>query len=349
MSSPDQYLQRMEALIEQHSVNGKTVWKLLKELDPNLHLFIDALNDLYRKGRIKVVDGKIYPVDSQRSSEFELAECEDCHYPGLRMSDSWLEVLRRYNEIVKERPQPDTRFFQGYMLPDDVVKRAAYMNWWGDLYDKDVLILGDDDLLSIALGLTGLPRSITVLDVDERVVEFIERKKGELNTKVDALVYNVKDPLPNELIDRFDVVSSEPLETLSGLRAFVIRATLSLKSGGIAYLGLSRSEANIRKWRYFQGLVHRLGYVISDMRLKFSRYKVDYPTANYEEFLDAFSFKVSRNEGVIWYTSALYRLERIKPAGKLSNQPMKVRLVDPYDDISYPGLSTGNQKGKRNL
>jgi len=342
MSSPDQYLQRMEALIEQHSVSGKSVWKLLKELDPNLHLFIDALNDLYKKGRIKVVDGKIYPVNTLRSSEFELAECEDCHYPGLKLSDSWLEVLKKYNEIVKERPQPDARFFQGYMLPEDVVKRAAYMNWWGDLYNKDVLIIGDDDLLSIAVGLTGLPRSVVVLDVDKRIIEFINSKKGELKTKVDALVYNVKDPLPEELIDGFDVVSSEPLETLSGLRAFVIRATLSLKSDGVAYIGLSRSEANIRKWRYFQGLVHRLGYVISDMRLKFSRYKVDYPTANYEEFLDSFSFKVPRNEGIVWYTSALYRLERIKPAVKLSNRPMKVRLVDPYDDISYPGLKARN-------
>jgi len=36
--------------------------------------------------------------------------------------------------------------------------------------------VGDDDLTSLALGITGLPRKVKVLEVDKRLVEYINKR-----------------------------------------------------------------------------------------------------------------------------------------------------------------------------
>ncbi len=335
MSLTEEYLLRMERLIEQHSQEGKSVWELLKTLDPHLKSFIDSVNKLYDEGKIKIENGKIRSVAKLKAAEYRLDECEECDYYGLKLSGKWQDVLKEFEELSKDRPQPDSAYFQGYMIPKDTVKRAAYMNSWADLEGKSVFILGDDDLLSLALALTNLPSSITVLDIDKRVVDYINNKAKNMSVKLEAYEYNVKEPLPETFIEKYDVFSSEPLETYSGLRAFLLRGTLALKKGGSAYVGLSRSEANPKKWIYFQKTILKFGYYITDIRLKFSRYKVDYPTANYEMLSNYFKFPVEENNGIIWYTSALYRLELVKKQ-KLSNKRINVRFVDPYDDVSFP-------------
>ncbi|MEO0250808.1 MAG: bis-aminopropyl spermidine synthase family protein, partial [candidate division WOR-3 bacterium] len=53
--------------------------------------------------------------------------------------------------------------------------RTLYPISHGDLDGKSIALIGDDDLLSIALALAGLPSNITVLDIDERLGEFIKK------------------------------------------------------------------------------------------------------------------------------------------------------------------------------
>jgi len=43
--------------------------------------------------------------------------------------------------------------------------------------------VGDDDLTSLALGITGLPRKVKVLEVDKRLVEYINKKAESLGFK----------------------------------------------------------------------------------------------------------------------------------------------------------------------
>ncbi|MEM2440345.1 MAG: bis-aminopropyl spermidine synthase family protein, partial [Candidatus Bathyarchaeia archaeon] len=245
-----------------------------------------------------------------------------------------------FKRIVQKRPSPTLNFFQGYMLESDVVARAALMHYYGDLAGKSVILIGDDDLLSIALALTRLPSRITVLDIDKRLGEFIEFVNKEYGFNIEFVEYNVADPLPAELRGKFEVFSSEPLETLSGLRAFLIRGVACLREKGVGYFGLTLYEASLKKWLAVQKLLTRMNCVVTDIIQGFSVYPMDYGTANYEEFAYNLGFKVGKNPGVNWYKSALYRFEVLGKARLPTGADKKLRLqfIDKEEDLTHPTL-----------
>jgi predicted methyltransferase len=152
--------------------------------------------------------------------------------------------------------------------------------------------------------------------------------------------YNVADPPPQELLGRFDVFSSEPLETLSGLKAFIIRGVSCLKENGVGYFGLTLYEASLKKWLAVQKLVTRMNCVITDIIQGFSAYPMDYGTVDYEEFAHDLGFDVGKNPGINWYKSALFRFEVLGTA-KLpptANKKLKVKFIDPNEDLTHPKL-----------
>jgi len=62
------------------------------------------------------------------------------------------------------------------VITEDTIRRVTLIHRFGDLENKDILIVGDDDLTSLALGITGLPRKVKVLEVDKRLVEYINKR-----------------------------------------------------------------------------------------------------------------------------------------------------------------------------
>jgi Predicted methyltransferases len=214
------------------------------------------------------------------------------------------------------------------MYENDVVARAALMHRYGDLNGKSIVLIGDDDLLSVALALTRLPSRITVLDIDKRLGEFIESVNKEYGFNIEYVEYNVANPLPQGLLESFDVFSSEPLESASGLEAFVLRGVACLRENGVGYFGLTLYEASLKKWLAVQRLLSRMNCVVTDVIQGFSVYPMNYDeTANYEEFAYRLGLKVAKNPGINWYKSALFRFEVLGKAklprrayGKIENK-----------------------------
>jgi len=256
------------------------------------------------------------------------------------MDGRFREVLEEFREIVKGRPAPTIDFFQGYMHERDVVERVALMHYYGDVAGKDFILVGDDDLLSVALALTRLPSRILVLDIDRRLGDFIGKVNKDHGFEIEFREYDVSDPLPEDLVESFDVFSSEPLETLSGLRAFVSRGVSCLREGGVGYFGLTTIEASRRKWRSIQRALIAMNCVITDIIRGFSTYPMNYGTINYELFVQKFKFPVKPNPGIDWYKSALIRFEVVgKPKPVIDwRKKIRIQYVDLEEDLTYPGL-----------
>ncbi len=53
---------------------------------------------------------------------------------------------------MQNRPVNLPEFDQGSILEKDVIKRVEFIYERGDLLDSNILVIGDDDLISIALG-----------------------------------------------------------------------------------------------------------------------------------------------------------------------------------------------------
>lgn len=324
----------------------KGIWDLLDENRYTVKDFVDTINSLLLRGIIEVRGGKIRLTEKGLSYanknilNFESKVCGGCEGKRVIFGGKFRMVAEKFSQIVKDRPLPDASFFQGYMREHDVVSRVALMHHYDDLADKSFILIGDDDLLSVALALTGLPSRILVLDIDERLGRYIDGICDKYGLNIEFQRYDVSDPLPGELVGKFDVFSSEPLETISGLKAFLSRGVACLNEEGVGYIGLSTAEASIRKWKAVEIMLLKMNCIMTDIIRDFSKYGTYYETANYEMFTTRFNFQVPKNPGICWYKSSLLRFEvlgRPKPIVK-PERKISIKYIDPKDDITNPFL-----------
>ncbi|MEM3874800.1 MAG: bis-aminopropyl spermidine synthase family protein [Candidatus Bathyarchaeia archaeon] len=340
-------MERLEArILRELAVSRKTFWELLDKTNSPLKDFVTALKRLNSERLIGADKNGFYITEkgkekiSPRSLDFEGKICPSCLGKRIIPEAKFKEVLEKFKKIAEKRPSPSLNFFQGYMLEQDVVARAALMHYYGDLDQKEIVLIGDDDLLSIALALTGLPSRITVLDIDKRLGDFLQEVNKDYGFNIEFVEYNVAEPLPKELRRKFDTFSSEPLETVSGLKAFITRGVACLKESGVGYFGLTHYEASLKKWLVVQKLLAKMNCVITDIIQGFSVYPMDYGTANYEEFAYDLGFKVGKNPGINWYKSALFRFEVLGVA-KLpaeADRRLRIKFIDINEDLTHPKL-----------
>jgi predicted methyltransferase len=324
----------------------KGFWELLDENKFTVKEFVAALNNLFREGLINIKEDKIYLTEKglervdKTHVEFKGRICDKCEGKRIIFNGKFKEIMENFVQIMKNRPLPNANFFQGYMREQDVISRVALMHYHNDLADKSFILVGDDDLLSVALALTGLPSRIFVLDIDARLGEHIKGICKEYGLNIEFQQYDVSNPLPKELLGAFDVFSSEPLETLSGLKAFLSRGVACLKENGVGYFGLSTAEASYRKWRAVEKMLLQMNCVITDIIRDFSKYRTLYETVNYEMFTRRLCFPVSGNPGIYWYKSSLFRFEVLgepKPVVK-PDKHITIKYIDRRDDITNPLL-----------
>lgn len=333
-------------ILHELAASKKTIWELLEKFNYPLKDFVAALIRLYKNGFIFAGEGGFLLTEKGKGEinikdiDFKGEICPLCLGKRIVPEAKFKEVLSEFKRIVEKRPRPKIDFFQGHMLEQDVIARVALMHYYDDLDRKNIVLIGDDDLLSVALALTELPSRIVVLDADARIGEFIKSTNIEYNFSIEFEKYNVADPLPTEIRGKFDVFSSEPLETMSGLKAFLCRGVTCLKANGVGYFGLTRYEASLKKWQAVQRLLARMNCVITDIIQGFSVYPMDYGTADYEKFVYNLGFTVRENPGINWYKSALLRFEVLGEARIPANLDKKLRLkfIDENEDLTHPFL-----------
>jgi len=326
-------------ILKELTLSKKSVWNLLENINFPLKDFVEAVKSLYNNGLIAADEEGLYLTEKGKKEvepkifEFESALCSKCLGKRVVFGGRFKEILKEFRKIAKKRPRPTIEFSQGYMQEQDVVARVALMHLYGDVYRKDIVLIGDDDLLSIALSLSQLPSRILVLDIDQRIGEFIKSVNKNYGFDIEFQKYNVANPSPSSLIGEFDVFSSEPLETLSGLKAFVSRGVSYLKENGVGYFGLTTLEASYKKWLAIQKLLVKMNCVITDIIRGFSIYPMDYGTVNYEKFAYKLGFPVGKNPGINWYKSALYRVEALgKPKPIINpNKKLHIKFIDQED------------------
>jgi len=280
-----------------------TLWEVLSAVDGPIKEIYRACEVLKERGWLVFRKGRIHPGKLPRKL---LRACKV----------DFSAVLEKFRGLWQEAPPPTTEYFQEPMLPEDLCRRLEWMWERGDLFDRSILVLGDDDLFSLGVGLTGLARRIVVGEIDARLVAYIQEQARRLGISVEAFQYNVAEPLPAALRRAFDVFVMDPVETIEGFTAWLSRGLAALRHPGAIYFGLTELECPPQHWHHFQGLLYQAGLVITDILRGFTRYHNASLTSPEKwaqtKLVQQAPFPALQEEQNFWYRSSFFRAETLK-------------------------------------
>ncbi|KAL6041305.1 N(4)-bis(aminopropyl)spermidine synthase [Balamuthia mandrillaris] len=233
--------------------------------------------------------------------------CCQCETRGYHCPSNF-NLLHLFNEIAATRPSAKEEFDQWYMSPQHALHRVGFMHARGDLLGKKIFILGDDDLLSLACALTGLPERVVCVEADQRLIDFLNAAAKRYNLRLEAHLYDARFALPQSFQRSFDVFASDPVETVEGCKVFLSRGVASLKGpGSVIYFGLTTLECNKQKWFGVQKLVSGMGFSMTDIVRNFTEYE----DPGWEDRLP-FWANLGLKPTAAWYKSSFWRLEAIQ-------------------------------------
>lgn len=247
---------------------------------------------------------------ARKATPGEKFTCPQCSGRGIDLS-AFDAVTGEFQELVKKRPGASREFDQGYVTPQTTVARVAFLAAKGDIAGRDLIVLGDDDLVSVAAALSGLPRRVAVLEIDPRLVAFVQELSAARNLKIEVYRRDIRAPLPKELCRQFDTFFTDPPETVGALELFISRGLAALKGPCCAgYFGLTYAESSLADWLAIQQiLAGKLKVAITDIVHDFNEYvNWDYLLESVRKDLPFVQVTPSAN----WYRSSLYRIETIE-------------------------------------
>ncbi|GAG57441.1 unnamed protein product, partial [marine sediment metagenome] len=129
-----------------------------------------------------------------------------------------------------------------------------------------------------------LAKNITVLDIDTRILDYLSKSAEELSiNNFKVIPHDLREPFPDDLVNKYDVVIMDPPYTNEGLRLFLKRASQVLKSnininnknysiiGKKCLLSFGNKPPEDMQKLQFSILDH--GFIINEMIPDFNHYK----------------------------------------------------------------------------
>jgi hypothetical protein len=162
------------------------------------------------------------------------AESPSWSHPKNHTDDSVPDVLvERMRGILARVPPPIRGLDHVAATAETVLRRARYLTREFDLDRTRLLFIGDHDCTSLAFDVLGVtPRSVTVVDIDERLLAFIASQPQAADGSITPLFADLRLGLPESARAAHDVAFTDPPYTADGVGLFVSRAVEGLAEPG---------------------------------------------------------------------------------------------------------------------
>ncbi|GAA0436221.1 bis-aminopropyl spermidine synthase family protein [Virgibacillus salarius] len=161
----------------------------------------------------------------------------------ISIEANWLDecqdVLAVLNQLFAERPQVDVQLDQSQCTAETSLRRAILCLKEHALIGKRILCIGDDDLVSISIGLLlkklfpakqRFRTVIHVMDIDCRFLQFISDFTEKEGLPITCIEHDMRYPLGKTYVASYDCFFTDPPYTLNGLGLFLARGIQALKS-----------------------------------------------------------------------------------------------------------------------
>lgn len=314
------------------------LWELTRKSDLYIRVIISLLYAMEREGLLGILpDGKLKLtrqgsalrryLDIKKTMPF----VEPRGRLGLRLTPNFQHILETIKELYAQ-VTPQNIYDQAPLVPEAAVYKAAYAIRRGDVSGKNVVCIGDDDLISIVLALSGAPRRVLAIDIDKYLLETIEEFSEKNHLGIETLRHDLRKPVPEKYRASFDLFITEPPDTVKGISLFVSRGVELLKKepGLAGYCGISVTACPPLGLLEIQRNFDAMGLVISERLAKFSDYPPHRTELKHIEVPDCYD-QFYPPQG-IWYAADLLRLKTTNHLKPLFDGELRGNIANYRED-----------------
>ncbi|MCX5524167.1 GNAT family N-acetyltransferase [Streptomyces bobili] len=207
------------------------------------------------------------------------ATCTTCDGRELVIPDVLDEAVRRLSDLMESGPAADMSIDQSHCTPETKVRRVLALLAAGSLPGGNLLLIGDDDLVSLAVAVVGdvlgspIVERVTVVDISPEILGYIRKVSAGLGTRVETVEHDLRQPLPAELHGGFDVAMTDPPYTAEGARLFLSRAVEGLRPGPSHSIFFSFGGKSPDEMLEVQREIMALGLVTNGYIRNFNEYR----------------------------------------------------------------------------
>jgi predicted methyltransferase len=207
------------------------------------------------------------------------AACPDCGGSGLVLPAALAGLAARLEQAAAGAPGAKPELDQTHCTVGTKIRRVLRMHEAGALTGRRILLLGDDDLISVAIaafagtgGLGGGVERLTVIDSDPEVLAWAGDQMSGTGVDAELVEHDLRRPLPGGLAGGFDVACTDPPYTVAGAELFLSRAVAGLAPGPGRHVffsfGARRPEETLRA----QELIGSMGLTVRGLWPGFNEY-----------------------------------------------------------------------------
>jgi hypothetical protein len=239
--------------------------------------------------------------------------CPACAGRGVVRPAELAPLAQQLELAAAGAPGAKPELDQSHCTVATKINRVLRLHAAHALAGQRILLLGDDDLVSLAIAgfaaWSGHPetiRRLAVADTDPDVLSWIGKEASRTGVRVDLIEHDLRRPLPATLATGFDVVMTDPPYTVAGAELFLSRAVAALAPQPGRHVFFSFGARRPDQTSAVQLAIARMGLAVRSL------------TPNFNEYLGA---------GVLGGTSHLYHLRSTAAAAPL--------IAGEYDGSLY--------------
>ena len=232
-----------------------------------------AAGDLLRDGDKALIRASRVPAYRQRFGYDQLARTELADPLAGRLAAA-APIVASMTALAAGAPRARTDLDHVPATPETAVRRALWLDSTYDLAGAVLLLVGDHDLTSLAVGQVSPGTELVVVDIDEATLEFIDAEARRLGISVRCLAADLRFGLPERAAGCADLVFTDPPYTPEGVELFASRGLQGLRNrdSGRVIVAYGFSDRHPSLGFGVQSAAHRLGLAYEAVLPRFSRY-----------------------------------------------------------------------------
>jgi predicted methyltransferase len=207
------------------------------------------------------------------------AACPTCSRREIVVPPSLDAITSELAVLADAAPPVRVEIDQTHCTVETKVRRVLALYEAGALDDKRILLLGDDDLTSLAvklavqqLGSGSTIRALAVVDVDPALIDFLARSLADAPFDVQVVRHDLREPLPGALVGWADTVFTDPPYTSAGGSLFLSRAAEAASRSGRADVFLSFGARKPEVLLELQRAIAEMGFNVRSLIRNFNDY-----------------------------------------------------------------------------